>query len=132
MSPSVAPGGVPVVTVDVGDLAELILAVHDVATEIPRRFRHQHDNVIDIVAATVSDILPEIAQRRYRLGKPPTAAFAVQQRGLKVDVIVEREDGIAHASFHTRTTGPETRWPARLAEYTHHTLLAHNITATLA
>ncbi|WP_146099037.1 hypothetical protein [Nocardia nova] len=82
--PSVAPSAVAVVTVYVDDLAELILAVHDVATDIPRRLRHQYDNVIDIVAATVSDVRPEVAQRRYRLDQPPTAAFAVKQGRLGV------------------------------------------------
>ncbi|AHH20209.1 hypothetical protein NONO_c54290 [Nocardia nova SH22a] len=131
MNPSVATGGrVPAVTVAAADLAELILAVHGVATGIPRRLRHQHDNVIDIVAATVSDVRPEIARRRYGLGASPTAAFAVSQRGHDVDVIIEHADGIARATFHTDTF--ETHWPARLAEYTLRALLALDIDATLS
>ncbi|PPJ36371.1 hypothetical protein C5E45_20170 [Nocardia nova] len=115
----------------VQDLAELILAVHRVATDIPRRFRHRHDNVIDLVAATVSDVRPELAQRRYNLGRVPTVAFAVKQRGMSVDVVVEHNEYFARAMFYTRPTS-ETRWRNTLAAYTQHALLVQNIAATLS
>ncbi|MEV5650984.1 hypothetical protein AB0L57_22260 [Nocardia sp. NPDC052254] len=132
VNPSSAPGRVPVITVDAGDLPELILAVHDVAIDTPRGIRRPDQNVIDIVTATVSDVNPETAQRRYRLAAPPTAAFMVSQRGGSVDVIVEHDRAFASAKFFAHATGPESRWPVRLAEQTRHALLAQDIYATLS
>ncbi|AHH19621.1 hypothetical protein NONO_c48370 [Nocardia nova SH22a] len=132
VNPTPSPDRVPVITVDAGDLPELILAVHDVAIDTPRGIRRPDQNVIDIVIATVSDVNPETAQRRYHLAAPPTAAFMVSQQGSSVDVIVEHDRAVASAKFFAHTTGPEAKWTVRLAEQTRHALLAQDIYATLS
>ncbi|MFF0496786.1 hypothetical protein ACFYU5_10310 [Nocardia aobensis] len=126
------PRHVPTVTVDFADLAELILAVHTVVTDVPRRLRRRHDNVVDIVAATVSDIRPTDAGRRHRLLRTPAAAFAVTQRGETIDVVVEHGDTVACASFFDQTPAADTDFAAWLAEHTHDALRDRHIHSILS
>ncbi|MDR7170101.1 hypothetical protein J2W56_003852 [Nocardia kruczakiae] len=126
------PSHVPTVTVDFDDLAELILAVHTVVTDVPRRLRRRHDNVVDIVAATVSDIRPTDAGRRHRLLRTPAAAFAVTQRGETIDVVVEQGDAVACASFFDQTPAAHTDFAAWLAEHTHDALRDRHIHSILS
>lgn len=126
------PRHVPTVTVDFDDLAELILAVHTVVTDVPRRLRRRHDNVVDIVAATVSDIRPTDAGRRHSLLRTPAAAFAVTQRGETIDVVVEQGDTVACASFFDQTSADHTDFAAWLAEHTHGALRDRHIHSILS
>ncbi|MFF0454168.1 hypothetical protein [Nocardia africana] len=126
------PRHVPTVTVDFDDFAELILAVHTVVTDVPRRLRRRHDNVVDIVAATVSDIRPTDAGRRHRLLRTPAAAFAVTQRGETIDVVVERGDTVVCASFFDHTPTAHTDFAAWLAEHTHDALRGRHVHSVLS
>ncbi|WP_156055496.1 hypothetical protein [Nocardia sp. NRRL WC-3656] len=126
------PRHVPTVTVDFDDLAELILAVHTVVTDVPRRLRRRHDNVVDIVAATLSDIRPSDAGRRHRLLRTPAAAFAVTQRGETIDVVIERDDTLVSAGFFDQTSSAHTDFAAWLAAHTHDALQDRHVHSILS